>query len=247
MSKTWYPVIDRSTCQECGVCVEFCPHGVYDRAKAPFPMVVNTDGCVDHCHGCGNQCPTGAISYVGDDTGWIAPGSETGIVDSLRSHENERAEKGVTVEYLYLDLNTCNRCIGTDAVLDDVISTLTPALKLAGYMVEYKKIEMKSADIATKYKFLSSPTIRVNGRDICSSVDESSCNCCSDISGTDVDCRVFVYEGKEYEVPPETMLAETILLNVFAQHDYCPASAEYSMPDNLKSFFEGKARLSCCS
>ena len=46
---------------------------VYDREKAPTPVVVNPDGCVDHCHGCGNLCPQGAITYVGDDTVWTPP------------------------------------------------------------------------------------------------------------------------------------------------------------------------------
>ena len=31
MAKKWYPVIDILTCVECGTCVEFCPHGVYDK------------------------------------------------------------------------------------------------------------------------------------------------------------------------------------------------------------------------
>ena len=73
MAKNWYPVIDILTCMECGFCVSFCAHGVYDRSKAPTPLVVNPDGCVNRCHGCGNQCPQGAITYVGDDTGWIPP------------------------------------------------------------------------------------------------------------------------------------------------------------------------------
>ena len=73
MAKKWYPVIDILTCQECGSCVAKCTHGVYDKSKAPVPVVVNPDNCIDHCHGCGNLCPIGAIAYVGDDTGWIAP------------------------------------------------------------------------------------------------------------------------------------------------------------------------------
>ncbi|MFY9377205.1 MAG: DUF2703 domain-containing protein, partial [Peptococcia bacterium] len=100
-------------------------------------------------------------------------------------------EKKIVVEYLYLDLETCDRCIGTDSVLDEVMMTLTPALSIAGFKVEYNKIEMKTAEIAEQYKFLSSPTIRINGHDICQSVAENSCGCCSDISGTDVNCRVF--------------------------------------------------------
>ena len=73
MAENWYPVIDILACAACGTCVNFCSHGVYDKSKAPVPVVVYPGGCVDHCHGCGNQCPAGAIAYVGDDTGWTPP------------------------------------------------------------------------------------------------------------------------------------------------------------------------------
>ena len=32
--------------------------------------------------------------------------------------------KKILVEYLYLDLDTCDRCIGTDTVLEEVIDEL---------------------------------------------------------------------------------------------------------------------------
>ena len=70
MAKKWYPVIEYLTCAECGTCVSMCPHDVYDTAKAPSPVVVRPEACVDHCHGCGDRCPVGAITYVGDDTCW---------------------------------------------------------------------------------------------------------------------------------------------------------------------------------
>ena len=73
MAKTWYPVIDYVLCIECGNCVKMCPHGVYDTKKAPAPVVTAPVSCIDHCHGCGNRCPAGAITYVGDDTGWTPP------------------------------------------------------------------------------------------------------------------------------------------------------------------------------
>lgn len=95
-----------------------------------------------------------------------------------------------------------------------VMMVLTPALKLAGYEIEYNKIEIKTEELARKHQFLSSPTIRVNGNDVCQSVAESNCGCCGEISGIDVDCRVFEYKGKTYEVPPHEMLAETILKEV---------------------------------
>lgn len=68
MSKTWYPVIDYEKCLECGICTQFCKHGVYDKTKAPTPVVCYPFGCIQGCHGCGNKCPQHAIQYVGDNT-----------------------------------------------------------------------------------------------------------------------------------------------------------------------------------
>ncbi|MDD3140514.1 MAG: 4Fe-4S dicluster domain-containing protein [Lachnospiraceae bacterium] len=73
MSKKWYPVIDYVICAECGACVNKCTHGVYDAKKDPTPIVIKEKGCIEGCHGCGNLCPNGAITYVGDDTGWVPP------------------------------------------------------------------------------------------------------------------------------------------------------------------------------
>ncbi|MBN2286408.1 MAG: DUF2703 domain-containing protein [Tissierellales bacterium] len=162
---------------------------------------------------------------------------------------SDESFKKVVVEYLYLDLQTCDRCIGTDKVLDEVMVILTPALQLAEYSVEYTKIEMETQEMAMKYKFLSSPTIRVNGKDICNSVLESSCGCCSEISNTDVDCRVFEYNGKTYEIPPKEMLANDILINVFGiDSGECSCETDYKMPENLSSFYQGKKNNGCtCS
>ncbi|WP_071591159.1 4Fe-4S dicluster domain-containing protein [Calidifontibacillus oryziterrae] len=66
MSKTWYPVIDYERCTECGVCIEKCKNGVYDLMKVPKPVVIIPENCIHGCHGCGNLCPTEAISYVGN-------------------------------------------------------------------------------------------------------------------------------------------------------------------------------------
>jgi len=73
MAINWYPVIDYIQCIECGNCVSKCPRQVYDNTKAPTPVVISPSKCIDHCHGCGNKCPVGAITYVGDDTDWTPP------------------------------------------------------------------------------------------------------------------------------------------------------------------------------
>lgn len=248
MSKNWYPVIDYVECIECGTCIAKCPHGVYDVSKAPAPIVKNPEFCIDHCHGCGNRCPVRAITYVGDDAGWTPPNGrqeDEGVCCSCGC--GDFSEKKVLVEYLYLDLQTCDRCIGTNGVLDEVMMTLTPALQLAGFKVEYNKIEIVTAELAKQYQFLSSPTIRVNGQDICQSVAENICGCCSEISGSDVDCRVFEYNGKTYEIPPKELLAEVILKTLFGQVEVGRSCDGYVLPENLSAFFTGKKNISGCS
>jgi len=67
MAKTWYPVIDRDKCEECGACVDFCTHGVYERDGGSRPVVVAPDNCVEFCRGCSKVCPAEAIHYYGDE------------------------------------------------------------------------------------------------------------------------------------------------------------------------------------
>ena len=264
MAKTWYPVIDYTLCESCGSCVKKCTHGVYNKAKAPVPVVERPDACIDHCHGCGSICPSGAIAYLGEDTGWTPPhgarstkeedcgcdcGNTSACADDSASGcscgSDASAMKSVSIDYLYLDLASCDRCIGTDHVLDEVVAAITPALELAGYQVHYQKVEMTTAEIATKYRFLSSPTIRVNGRDIAATVAENHCGCCSAISNSDVDCRVFEYEGTTYEVPPKQMLADGILRFVFESQPHAKDQGYYQLPDNLASFYAGKTQQKC--
>ena len=45
MAKAWYPMINYEKCIECGTCVKFCQHGVYDKQKGPRPVVIYPEGC----------------------------------------------------------------------------------------------------------------------------------------------------------------------------------------------------------
>lgn len=151
---------------------------------------------------------------------------------------DKKTKKLFKIEYLYLDLKTCDRCMDTDKLLDEVVEVLKPALQLAGYEVRYRKHEMTTAQIAQKFEFVSSPTIRVNGRDIFDVV-ETDCGCCGDIAGVAVDCRAYEYDGKVYDVPSKQLLAKAILKSI---DKFAPCNKQpYEMPDNLKRFFEGKA------
>ena len=108
------------------------------------------------------------------------------MFENCRCGTNKK-EKVVIVECLYLDLNTCERCVRTDKVLEGVLDELRHAFKIAGYSLEYHKVLIEPAEMAAAYKFISFPTIRVNGRDICKPTDENNCNCCGDITGTQLD------------------------------------------------------------
>ena len=149
----------------------------------------------------------------------------------------------IIIDYLYLDLNTCERCVSTDMVLEKVLKIISPAIKVAGFDIIYNRIEMKTEELAIQHRFLSSPTIRVNGEDICLSVKENNCGCCGDIAGTQVNCRVFSYNGKKYEVPPKEMLAQRILKLAFQPQLPSLHIRKYVLPKNLKNFLMYAGRI----
>ncbi len=56
-----------------------------------------------------------------------------------------------------------------------------------------------------------------------------------------MNCRVFEYEGEQYEVPPKAMLVEAVLKMVFSPKEKKSCDCkEYELPENLKRFYEGK-------
>ena len=113
-------------------------------------------------------------------------------------------------------------------------------LKSAGYEIEVNKINITSEELAVKYRFVSSPTIRVNGRDIAMELKESCCEECGDLCGDNVECRVWIYEGEEYNEPPKAMIVNAILKEVYGGGSSAvEAEGEYVLPDNLKTFFGG--------
>jgi len=160
--------------------------------------------------------------------------------------------RSVDIQFLYLDLETCSRCQGTEAVLAEALAEVARVLDSAGYDVKLTKIKAETAEQATSLGLVSSPTIRVNSRDIQMDVRESVCGPCSDISGEATDCRVWVYQGVEHEVPPKAMIVEAVLREVFSpeQNRSTTVPAEFALPDNLKRFFQSRESAAgagqCC-
>jgi len=160
--------------------------------------------------------------------------------------EEPRAEKmekrQIAIDFLFLDVSVCTRCQGTDTSLDEAIKEVAAVLEATGVEVVLNKINVVSEELALQHKFVSSPTIRVNGRDIQMDIKESLCESCGDLCGDEVDCRVWVYQGKEYTVPPKAMIIEAILKEVYGGSENRKEEPEYTLPDNLKKFYEAMSK-----
>ena len=145
-------------------------------------------------------------------------------------------KKSVVIEYLYLDLNTCERCARTEKVLKSVVDELRHAFEIAGYSLECHKVLIETAEMATAYRLHSCPTIRINGRDICTFVKENDCACCGDIA----EAEVGYSNGKIYESPLAEKIAEAIIQWALVPQVPFFLTNEYVLPDGLKKFFDSK-------
>lgn len=153
-------------------------------------------------------------------------------------------EKLITIDFLYLNLSTCRRCQGAETSLDSAIKEVSGVLEAAGFRVIVNRINITSKELAIQHRFLSSPTIRINGSDIALDLKESSCTDCGDLCGEDVDCRVWVYDGVEYNEPPKELIVNAILKEIYGERKAEPQSREeYYLPGNLRVFFDGLSNM----
>lgn len=153
-------------------------------------------------------------------------------------------KRSLEIEFLYLDLNVCVPCRGTESSLEEAISEVSRVLEATGIEVHVRKIHVQTEEQALALGFVSSPTIRINGRDIQLEVRESLCESCGDLCGDDVDCRVWVYRGKEYSVPPKGLIIEAILREVYKEpgEDAAIQPRLTELPENLKRFFAARQK-----
>ena len=164
------------------------------------------------------------------------------------------ASQTIEVDFLYLDLTTCSRCRASDANLAAAVEIVRPVLDSVGASIEVRKTLVEAEEQARALGFVSSPTIRVNGRDIASELIESSCSECGELCGCDggVDCRLWDYRGERHTEAPTGLIVEAILDEVgpwgTARREETPF---VDLPENLKRFFAGTEAArevsSCCS
>jgi glutaredoxin len=158
----------------------------------------------------------------------------------------------VVIDFLYLDLSVCEWCKGTDKSLEEALNDISNVLEASDIDVVVNKINVTSKELAIKHKFITSPTIRVNGKDIQMEVRESLCDSCGDLCGDNVDCRIWVFNGEEYTIPPKALIIEGVLKSVYGGDTLVNDETEYVLPENLKKFYAAmsekeQVNKSCCS
>jgi hypothetical protein len=156
------------------------------------------------------------------------------------------------IDFLFLDLEVCTRCRGADRNLQSALRAVRDLLAMGGVEVEVNRIHVESAEQARRLRFESSPTIRVNGRDVALELRESSCGseACTDGCGDSITCRVWVHRGREHTEPPVAMIVEAIMREVdaasgadreLAGHPGTDPDGPFELPENLERFFADRA------
>lgn len=173
------------------------------------------------------------------------------VVSSARE-----ATDPITIDFLFLDLTTCTRCVGTDRNLESALGIVRAVLAATGATVEVRKTLVETAEQARELRFMTSPTVRINGRDIALELKESPCGseACSCGDGEQIACRVWTYRGREYLQAPVGLIVDALLGELYGgvTRRGLDAPERYELPDNLESFFAGTRRRSieqtaCCS
>jgi hypothetical protein len=182
---------------------------------------------------CNTGCGCAGTKTASDSA--LAAGTEKFVA-------RKAAEREIDIEFLYLDLEVCDMCRGTETNLDEALADIAALLEKTGVKVNLDKIHVRSFEQALVLDFISSPTIRVAGRDVAFGVRENYCSSCSMLSGTDTYCRVWNFQGEEFSTVPKSLVIEAILKEIYGggkEKAEVPPGQKAQSLENLKRFFAG--------
>jgi len=171
------------------------------------------------------------------------------------TQNSPNGQRAIDIDFLFLDLKTCTRCVGTNENLVHALASVEQVLHMTGVELNVNKILIDSSEKARAYRFITSPTIRVNGRDIALETRESKCDSCTDLCGCaeGTNCRVWLYHGQEYTAAPVAMIVEAFRQEAFRAPQPVAAVSSDEVPENLQRFFAGASERaiqepsSCCA
>jgi hypothetical protein len=147
----------------------------------------------------------------------------------------------VAIDFLFLDLSTCGRCLGTGANIGTALAAVEGVLRATGARVELRRIHVQSVEQARELRFVSSPTVRVNGRDIALERLESECGAEVCGCGPTASCRVWRYLGREHTEAPVGLIVDAVLSELYGGTTRADSpAAAYELPDDLVRVFAAK-------
>jgi len=124
-------------------------------------------------------------------------------------------KKGIKkIQLLYIF--DCPWCVKTKKLIRECANEL-------GVKADIEEILIDTDEKAKKYKFVGSPTVRINKKDIQEEVSKGQCLPCEELSKLTKEatefvkqeckcgCRVYFYKGKQYPYPPKEMIKEAIV------------------------------------
>lgn len=165
--------------------------------------------------------------------------------DHKEFHQVETAEpRVIEIELLALDLTRCTRCVGTRDNIERAIEAVSAVLEVTGAQVNVKQLVIESEEQAREVRFVSSPTIRIDGKEIAFESLESQCDSCTELCGCDegTSCRVWRYQGKEFTEAPVGLIVEALLREIGGGDRTGGDTADAAeLPENLRRFFSSKS------
>ena len=193
--------------------------------------------------------------------------NETSVVKPSTSVDPNPTGKVLEVDFLFLDKSVCEPCGGTEDALSKAIDLVKMPLNNMGIVTKVNKIHVLNNKIAIAEKFVTSPTIRVNGKDIDPAQTEDDCPSCGTLAGDNisVDCRTWHWQNEVFQSAPvgkivEEIMSAAVLLSA-GEGGCCVKTCcsedsmgetetleEFVLPDNLKVFFDarnGDEQLGC--
>jgi hypothetical protein len=154
------------------------------------------------------------------------------------------SRRTITVDFLYLDDQTCERCLGTGAALETALDRVEPILDAMDVGIALRDVHVSTLAAAEATRLAVSPTVRIDGRDVQPDYVENACESCGDLCGCvgDVTCRLWRYRGEEHATAPVDLLVEALVRAVAATGARFDRPAENDaggLSSNVREFFEG--------
>lgn len=167
-------------------------------------------------------------------------GSET--VSIINKPATEYTRRTVTVDFLYLDNESCERCMGTEGALEEAIDKLEPILSSLDVGLTVRDIHVSTLEGAKATQLAVSPTIRINGQDIQPDYIQNTCESCGDLCACegDVDCRLWRYRGEEHTTAPVGLIVNALLQAAIPNQtrlDDADTDSAYQITPNVEDFF----------